>query len=88
MRSSRRTNQRNFIVGLIRQVRIAFEEATYHTMSRGDQREAIFVDEAVRLRWSAAPKIDSRGRTWHSLVFSPKQPAAGEKALSPSAPLL
>ncbi len=38
-----------------RQLRIQYQGAIYHLMSRGDRREAIFYDDTDRVEFQTAP---------------------------------
>jgi putative transposase len=70
---------------MVRKVRIQYPGAVYHVMKRGDRREAIFEDAAVRQRLleTLSEACQKTGRQVHAycLMHSqwgiPKESAAG-----------
>jgi hypothetical protein len=57
------------MLGLARQLRIQYEGAIYHLMSRGDRREEIFRDDVDRKRFLESLARARRSETTMSLKW-------------------
>jgi REP element-mobilizing transposase RayT len=55
--------------GMARQLRIRYEGAIYHLMSRGDRREEIFWDNVDRKRFLEALQATCQKTSWEAHAY-------------------